>query len=123
MRHNAHTGPGRVAEWLTRRCKMTRTKCDRPGSNPAGAMRRDLGQVSNLQCASVHPAVQLGTWWNDKLAKIVNTGASAAENALHSPQGDETVYVCVPIPGGKLVKSLSTSGWILTINHLYLYLY
>ena len=31
--------------------------------------------------------------------------AIAASMALHSPQGDEMVLVCVPIPGKVLVKS------------------
>ena len=50
--------------------------------------------------------------------------ASTAENALHSPQGDESVKEWVPIPGGKLYEVRWASGDIWTINiHLYVYLY
>jgi hypothetical protein len=50
----------------------------------------EIGQKPCIpQNASVHPAV-MGTWWNDK--RKMCSMASAAENAMHSSQEDETVY-------------------------------
>ena len=66
-------------------------------------MCKSVGQVSNSMCVSVYLAVEAGTWWNDK--SHICDWLKLPELVLHSPQGDEMVLVCVPIPGKEIIKS------------------